>query len=546
MRKWFASLAVLGLAATAATAQTIPSAIANSLFQVSEDDNAAETSFKIFYPTVAGEAYNVDFDNAGAGMTVMGVAIQMYVSSGQAQIGQVAVCADNLALDASGRTPDLASPLASLTNPTGSPFTGGPYCSGFTTYDTPDVTLGTGGAHAVMSFATNDSNTWLCTDMWDSSGFNHTGARHSFFTTDSYATPASYSFNKWNWMIRLAGPPPTPGGGLFLVNGLTSGNMPAGGTIALQFWSSDGSAPTLYLMVLNAGGPLIAFLPVVLSTGFTNFVPNGIQQLGVITGTMPCSATGLTLTFGCFFSDNLDKKKNGKNKIKLSNFASTTIVPSKICSPNVCFGIRDDGVMDGGVFNPRVWYGLGAASRTNDCASVHMGKASPNAPVVTNLIAVEAVTWDFCGTNRCWQQIGIYPSNLTLDPSGNTPNLASPLTSIGGSTACYPGGAGGVWGFPAVVYDTPDVGANTTTDYHVAFEWVTRDSCLFQGLDGGTGVVGGTNDDAGDDCAPQIQGTSSVGSNSFYSLDGFATVAIDSTGGGVFPVFNLMQRIDWN
>ena len=546
MRKWFASLAVLGLAATAATAQTIPSAIANSLFQVSEDDNAAETSFKIFYPTVAGEAYNVDFDNAGAGMTVMGVAIQMYVSSGQGQIGQVAVCADNLALDASGRTPDLASPLSSLTNPTGSPFTGGPYCSGFTTYDTPDVTLGTGGAHAVMSFATNDSNTWLCTDMWDSSGFNHTGTRHSFFTTDSYATPASYSFNKWNWMIRLAGPPPTPGGGLFLVNGLTSGNMPGGGTISLQFWSSDGAAPTLYLMVLNAGGPLIAFLPVVLSTGFTNFVPNGIQQLGVITGTMPCSATGLTLTFGCFFSDNLDKKKNGKNKIKLSNFASTTVVPSKICSPNVCFGIRDDGVMENGVFNPRIWYGFGSAAKTNDCASVHMGKASPLAPVVTNLTAVESVTWDFCGGNPCWQQIGIYQSNLTLDPSGNTPNLGSPLTSIGGSTACNPGGAGGVWGFPAVVYDTPDILANTTTDYHASFEWANNDSCLFVGLDGGAGWIGGTNDDAGDDCAPQIQGTSSVGSNSFYSLDGFATAAVDGTTGGIYPVYNLLQRIDWN
>src|SRR5258705_6252497 len=83
MRKWFVSLAVLGLAATAATAQVIPGAIANSLFQVSEDDNGAETSFKIFYPTVAGEAYNVDFNADGAGMTVMGVAIQLYVSSRQ-------------------------------------------------------------------------------------------------------------------------------------------------------------------------------------------------------------------------------------------------------------------------------------------------------------------------------------------------------------------------------------------------------------------------------------------------------------------------------
>jgi hypothetical protein len=547
MRKWFASLAVLGLAATAATAQTIPNAIANSLFQVSEDDNAAELAYKLFYPSAAGEAFNVDFNSDAAGMTVMGVAVELYISAGTGQIGTVAVCADNLALDASGRTPDLASPLASLTNPTGSPSAGGGFCSGFTTYDTPDVALGTGGVHGVVSFAVNDSNTWMCTDAWDSSGFNHTGARHSFWTTDSYATPSSYSFNKWNYMIRLSGPPATPGGGLFLVNGLTSGTMPGGGTISLQFWSSDGAAPTLYLMVLNAGGPLIAFLPVVLSTGNTNFVPNGIQQLGVITGTMPCSATGLTLTFGCFFSDNLDKKKNGKNKIKLSNFSSTTVTPSKICSPNVCFGIRDDGTMENGVFNPRIWYGFGSAAKTNDCASVHMGKASPLAPVVTNLTAVESATWDFCGTNPCWQQVGIYQSNLTVDPSGNTPNLGAPLTSIGGSSACYPGGAfTGSWGFPATVYDTPDILANTTTDYHTSFEFANNDSCLFVGLDGGAGWVGGTSDDLGDDCAPQIQGTSSVGSFSFYSLDGFATPAVDGTGGGIYPVYNLLERIDWN
>jgi hypothetical protein len=319
--------------------------------------------------------------------------------------------------------------------------------------------------------------------------------------------------------------------------------MRAASTVSLQFWSSDGSAPTLYLMVLNAGGPLISFLPVVLSTGNTNFVPNGIQQFGVITSTMPCSAIGSTLTFGCFFSDNLDKKANGKNKIKLSNFASTTVTPGPICSPNLCFGIRDDGVMENAIFMPRAWYGsgFGSASKTNDCASVHMGTIANSAPFVTNLTGVESVMWDFCGTNPCWQQVGIYPSNLTLDPSGNTPNLGSPLTSIGGSSACDPYSSGGVWGFPDIVYDTPDILANTTTDYHVSYEWANGDSCLYLGLD-----LNGTGDDNGLDCVPAISGTSPVGSASFFSLDGFATPAVDSTNGGTFPVFNLMERIDWN
>ena len=153
------------------------------------------------------------------------------------------------------------------------------------------------------------------------------------------------------------------------------------------------------------------------------------------------------------------------------------------------------------------------------------------------MTAVESVTWDFCGTNPCWQQIGIDPSNLTLDPPGNAPNLGALLTAIGGSTACGPG-PGGTWGFPAVVYDTPDIVANTSTDDHTSFEWSNGDSCLFVGLDNN-----GTNDDGGDDCAAATSGGPSA-SASFYSLDGFATAAIDSSGGGIYPVFNLLERIN--
>src|SRR5262249_7995686 len=119
--------------------------------------------------------------------------------------------------------------------------------------------------------------------------------------------------------------------------------------------------------------------------------------------------------------------------------------------------------------------------------------------------------------------------------------LSSPITSIGGSSACTTISPGGIWGFPAVVYDTPDVGANTTTDYHTVFEYAVNDSCLFVGLDNN-----GTSDDAGNDCAPTLQSSPPTGPTSFYSLDGFASVAVDSTGGGVYPSFNLLERIDWN
>jgi hypothetical protein len=541
MKKRWITASWVGLAASAAPGQTIPASITNSLYQVAEDDGVAEAAFKLLMPTPPGEAYNVDFDTAGAGMTILGLGVELYATSNTLQLDFAAICGDDLAVDPSGRTPDLAHPLSILAHPNG----GTPsslFCTESTVFDLPDVTLGTGGVHGVIAFPVGDTATWICADSTDANGGSHTGARHSFYTTDSYATPASYAAQKWNYMIRLVGTPPTPGGGLFLINGVTAASIRSGKDIALQFWSSDGNAATQYLefLAVTSAGPFLPLPAVVLTTGDTDFLPNGIQQLGVVSGTMPCATIGAKFQFGCFFSDNLDRKPDGKNKIKISNLASVAVIPSTTCWPNVCFGIQDDGTMDGFIFNPRLWYGIGTVSGPNDAGSVHMGRISPLGLAVTHLTAVEAATWDFCGTNPCWQQIGIYPSNTVLDPSGNTPDLASPLTSIGGSSACdYE--HGGIWGFPAVVYDTPDIVASTAIDYHAAFEWPNGDSCMYIGLD-----LNGTGDDNGLDCVPAISGTSPVGSASFFSLDGFATPAVDSTNGGTFPVFNLMERIDWN
>lgn len=525
MRKWFATVGAFGIVAAAATAQTIPSSISNFLNQTVEDDGVAETSYKISYPSAAGEGFDVDFNTDAAGATIFGVAIQTYVSLGSASWGYVALCGDNLALDASGRTPDIANPLSILTNPTGGPSAGSPYCQGFTTYDLPDVTAPTsGGIHAAVAMPTGDTGTWLCTDLFNSNGSSHTGPRHSFWTSDNYATPSSYPFTRLNWMIRLAGSPATPNGGLFLLNGSQGPqNIKGGTTIATQFWSSDTANPTKYLQGLVIG-PIFLPLPAfVLQTGLRNFAVIPIPNLGQLDGTAPCSAVGATITMKAFFADNLDLKKNGKPKIKLTNTASATIVQSGICCPSICFGLRDDGVMDGTIWK------VGSPAGSKDYFNVHDGKVvnNPGCPTVTNLIAVESSTWDFCG-NSCWGEVGIYQSNLTQDPSGNTPN-ATPLSSVSGTSACYSGGAfTGTWGYPATLYDTPDLVANTTTDYHTAMKWATNDSCLWLGSD-----TDGTDDDTGNDC-----GTRTV-QYSFFTLDGYATNGI-STG------MNTMERLDWN
>jgi hypothetical protein len=519
MRKWFASLAVLGFVAAAATAQTIPSGIANALRYYQYDDRTAETSYKIGVPSGAGESFNVDFDDDARGKRIMGVQIPCYVTSSAAPgIGSISVCPDNLTLDPFGHTPDLSSPLTALLNPTGQPGLGG-FCTSNPTYDLPDVTAPTTGLHGCMSFVSGDSGTWLCTDLFSPVG-------HSYFTTNSYAS-AAIPFSV-NWMIRLATPHYVPAGGEFLINGGTNVTIGGLATMSLQFWSRDSVAPTFYLQELDLGGPLIPLPGIVLLTGLSNFAPNGIQSLGELSGPVPCSAAGAVVTFRAFFMDNLDLKKNGHPKIKLTGPATATLTSSKACCPQLCFGIADDGAMDG-----TIWKVQGTAG-SKDYFNVHMGflpapgTATGCPGPVTNLTGVELVSWDFCGSGPCWAQVGIYQSN-PVDPSGNTPDVSAPLTSVGGASACMPPGSIG-WGFPAVFYDTPDIAANTTTDYHTAAQWASQDSCTWMGADEDT-----VDDDAGNDCAGPFPNTTS-----FFTLDGYATNAIP------FSFANWQERIDWN
>jgi hypothetical protein len=523
MRKWFASLGVLGFVAAAATAQTIPTGVANALRFYQYDDGRAETSYKIAWPSGANEAFSVDFDDDARGKLLMGVQIPTYLSSsGAPGIGSISVCPDNLTLDPYGHTPDPSSPLTSLANPTGQPAFGGGFCvgSGGTCYDTPDVTAPTTGIHALMSFVSGDSGTWLCTDA-------DGGTRgHSFYTTNSFASTAiPFSVN---WMLRLATPHYVPNGGEFLINGGT--NVTVGGlsTMSLQFWSRDSAAPTFYLQVLDVG-ILIPLPGIVLLTGLSNFAPNGIQSLGELSGIVPCSAAGAVVTFRAFFEDNLDLKPNGHKKIKLTAGATATLTSSKACCPQLCFGIADDGAMDG-----TIWKVQGTAG-SKDYFSVHMGflpaaGTNPGCPPnVNNLTGVESVSWDFCGSGPCWGDVMICQSNIPQDPSGNTPDVGAPLTSVGGASACMPPGSIG-WGFPAVFYDTPDIAANTTTDYHTAMRWASGDSCTWMGADEDT-----VDDDAGNNCAPPFPNTTS-----FFTLDGYATNAIP------FSFANWQERIDWN
>jgi hypothetical protein len=539
MRKWFASLAVFGLASAAATAQTLgpPPPIggcgqSQSLFF---DDGVAEFSTKVRSPTGHSDSFSVDFDEFAGNMTVTGIALNTMQTSSTGTFGirYVALCPDNLAVDSLGHTPDLLNPLTILgttkgTGPliTGSPGTGAGFCPGFLVYDVPDVTVPTGtGMHTAMSFATGDSSTWLCADA------TAPVSNRSYFTTTRYTTPGLSAGS--NLMMRIVGVVPTGTGSAYFTINNSAGNVSVlqTGFVAATLWSTAAVQPTLYLQgVFITGFPFLAVPNLILQTGQENFSPISDQTQGTLCGNVgpPCPPT-ISFGFGAFYIDNADLKKNGNGKIKQTNTVNVSITTDAGgCNPCLCFGQVDDGTMDS-----TIWKVLSPAGPA-DYFTNRINHTDPNtsAPctVPATVTQIEAASWDFCGTGPSWASVGLYPANTALGP--DNPDIANPIVL---ATTLSMAPNAGDWGYPATIYDFPDVNSSTNSTLanastvHVTVGWPAGDSCIW---------VGSDNDGIDDDAGSLGSCTKVPGSVTFFSTNGFTTP-------GTVIFQTLLMRVDW-
>jgi hypothetical protein len=540
MRKWFVSLAVLGIA-SAASAQTIPNGGCNQKLSqaLGFDDGRAETSWKVRNPTGHTDAFSVDFDDlaGNAGMTIEGIALNTFQSSSSGSFGirYVSLCPDNLAVSSLGKTPDVVNPITQLGSRggtvtiTGSPGVGAGYCPGFVIYDVPDASPGTtGGEHAVMSMLSGDSSTWLCSDQ------TAPNSGRSYFTSSQYATPAIALSG--DLMMRLIGPITPVGGSAYVtVNASQATNSVSFSEtddVAVTLWSSAAVQPTLYLQGIVI--PTFIALPnLVLSTGFENFAPISDAFQGTICGPAgpPCGFAGFSFGITAFYIDNADLKKNGNGKIKQSNTVACTVTPgnAKVCNPCLCFGQADDGFLDGTIW--KVQNPAGPADFFNVRLD-HADAAGAPCAVPTNFLSVQAASWDFCGTGPSWASVGIYGASTSL--GSNTPDLANVLAA---STTLSMAPNASDFSYPATTYDFPDIAASTNTTIanatvmHAAMQWPLGDSCIWIGSD-----TSGTNDDS-----TSTGGCSTIpGSTSFFTRTGYTTASTLLTN------VNWMMRIDWN
>jgi hypothetical protein len=332
--------------------------------------------------------------------------------------------------------------------------------------------------------------------------------------------------------MRVVGSVATGTGSAYMTVNNSAGNVTFSETdqVATTLWSTAAVQPTLYLQ-----GVLVpTFIPIpnlVLATGLENFAPISDPFQGTICGPAgpPCGFAGFSFGITAFYIDNADLKKNGNGKIKQTNTVPCLVTPGspKVCNPCACFGFVDDGTMDGNIW--KVQSPAGPA----DYFSVQMNNfdstGSPCA-VQTNILSVQAASWDFCGTGPSWASVGIYGASTSLGSA--TPDLSNVLVA---STTLAMAPNASDFAYPATTYDFSDITYSTSTlasstVMHVAMQWPLGDSCIWIGSD-----TVGTGDDGGShDCGAIPSSTS------FFTLNGYTTAAVAAT------YANWMMRIDWN
>jgi hypothetical protein len=506
MKKLLASVAVLGLAVSASAQDGNPGNYIRINGGVLHD-GVNETAYKVQNPSGPSDYWNNDMDTDAAGR-YMGAFIIDYLENGgfAGNDGDLRLCAELTA-----GVPDLSSGaiIFQRANPAVNANDG---FNDDSAYTVPCTTLGSTDMHVVIQQAPGDSHIWIGCDT-DSS----VGGR-TYFTTNGYSGGTSIPFSVDADMVpgeAISGAP-----GELLVNASSSASVEQNDDVTLMFFGP--TTNTLFALYLCAGGnPILQLLPLSF-TKTDNFLAGPCPGSWALTAPLDCNTpTGGPFEFCTIYADQSDTKGNGKAKLKLGTSAFLTITADAFCSA-VCFGIKDDCVLDSTIW--KVQNPAGAS----DWFNVNCGTASSG---VGTLTGVSISSWDFCGFGPCWAEAGIYPANFSVDPAGCTPDVSSPLATVGGSSACMAPAAGD-WGCPLTFYDTADVKANTTTNYHVASQWPTGDSCMWLGSD--TDGIDTTNPGSG--CGTAIPST---GCESLFTTNSYSSAGVGFTGA------NWMMQIDW-
>ena len=461
------------------------------------DDDSTEVAWKISSPAGPSDYFSVDLQHDIDGETISAILLDSQETNGLqgqwARMGIFENCAPGV--------PDLTLPIATRTN---APVFANDPLGDLSGYSVSCTTLGspTFGYSVVLADTPGDSQVWLGSDT------NGALTGRSNFSTSAYAGCTAVPAGS-NWVM---GAGLTGRAGELLVNGGASTSISQnGGEACFTFYGPTVKTPGIFYLL----SPLVFRI---LNITTDAKAPGPCPGSWALCTTFHCDDVAFPrFTMGHFYLDFVDTKPSGKPKIKLSNTVDVRIFADQACNGGGCFGTLDDCIMDGFVWKVQ------DPSGPSDWFNVNHGLTNN---VATSLTGVEIASWDFCGIGPSWAEVGLYPANLAVDPSGCSTDVSAPLGTVGGSSAAMAPGATD-WGCPMTFYDTPDFAANSSTIYHVAAQWPAGDTCIWLGSD---------TDGFDNACGSRIPNN---GCLSLFSADAYATPGTQFTGA------NWMMQIRW-
>jgi hypothetical protein len=425
----------------------------------------------------------------GLPITGLAVSVADFGSSGLT-FPLVGVYYSNPALDPSGCTPDLTKPISTVANPS---FTT-PSLFEFVTFDLPEGTIapGTPAVQAVVQFPPGDSGLLA---VGSDSTVSPGGC--SSFTQDGYTTPSieisflDFGINPGqdNSSTSSCAPSARLPNGRLRVSSRDVGSgdhltttVGAGDALTLAFFGNQSGDEFRIVCndvncsrVLFEGGRLFA-----LADG------DGDGSYLRLNASWPLGHGGSTFQFSAVWGNDacLDPGVGFTNCVTI------------ISKPDPVFGVCDDGTIESG------WVAQVPAG-SSDYFNNDFGLVPPT---VNNVLGLCVSVLDFVTAVPAFPTAGVSDANLTVDPSGHTPDvsgagvlcLIAPFTFPSGSFETTAGQ------YTCHLCPMPVPGSSFQSEAHGWVQFPPGDSGLL--------AVGGD--------------TTASNGCSFFTLDGYTTPAV--------------------
>ncbi|MFO0982965.1 MAG: hypothetical protein U1E76_14755 [Planctomycetota bacterium] len=389
----------------------LPQSLEDAALWVSDTDGSIESGWIVQLPAGSADYFNVahavtaaaNADELSLALPVTAIGVSVADFGALVTFPAVGVFFANLALDASGNTPDLAAPLSRVSSPALAP-------SGlfdFVAIDLPDATIpsGTTKLHAVVQLPAGETGQLAV-------GADTSGA-------------AGTSFSTRNGYVSIGQPFP---GNLGLNVGQDNGTSKTDGRLRLASDLQDRTGDRLALTVAPGKDIQLAMFAPHSIDKWMLFLADAacvpaIRVGGVLPVTADPDGDGGYLRVGIRWPIGFGGQTfhlaaaYGDANAGAHGFTNCVTI---VADNELPFGRWDDGGIDA------AWF-ISLPSGPSDYFSVDFLGPPAN---VNNVIGLRLAVMDFGTLTPAFPEAGVAGPNNAIDPTGLTPDLAHPLAQI--------------------------------------------------------------------------------------------------------------------